>query len=197
MMHLTTANGTANSCVSLLFVVGDNTREYQQISRSLSMWQSLVLFNNANEVVDYYVADVSIPAESPCKKFSVVQDVVKTAQEAGLPIEFHDATDHAGKELQEYKVFVNPSLSDVVATTSAEALAMGKFLVCPVHPSNAFFSTFKNCITYRYATCAPPAPTCCACTARASIMPDLAWRNAHGAAKKVVGIPDGDLCCIV
>ena len=83
---------------------------------------------------------------------AALPSVKETAAATGAPIDFRPRLDHLDGGLKKYRAFVNASTSDVVATTSLEALAMGKWLVCADHPCNAFAARFGNALVYRSPT---------------------------------------------
>jgi Glycosyl transferases group 1 len=71
----------------------------------------------------------------------------KKAVKLSLDMPFHGPLDHA-ELAYTHKIFVNPSTSEVLCTTSAEALAMGKFVILPSHPSNDFFAQVRFEFTF-------------------------------------------------
>ncbi len=44
---------------------------------------------------------------------------------------------------------INPCAHDIVVTATAEALAMGKWVLLPAAPCCALFSSFSSCLIYR------------------------------------------------
>lgn len=94
--------------------------------------------DNNNDVVDLYGGGEDLDA------------IEREASSRGLRVSFRGPADHSDAPLiAPYRVFLNPSTSDVVATTTAEALAMGKWAVVEDVPCNAFFKSFRNCLVYR------------------------------------------------
>ena len=56
------------------------------------------------------------------------EKVQAKAAEAAVDLRFFSGRDHSDESLHAYKVFVNPSQTEVLSTTTAEALAMGNLV---------------------------------------------------------------------
>lgn len=98
------------------------------------------------EAMENLTADLS-KATSQLTDIGLPRTLYELRQQP-VPATFHGRVDHAALK-GSHKIFVNPSVSEVLCTTTAEALAMGKFVIIPVHPSNTFFLRFPNCLGYR------------------------------------------------
>eukprot|EP00537_Pseudo-nitzschia_pungens_P006566 CAMPEP_0172361990 /NCGR_PEP_ID=MMETSP1060-20121228/5718_1 /TAXON_ID=37318 /ORGANISM="Pseudo-nitzschia pungens, Strain cf. cingulata" /LENGTH=976 /DNA_ID=CAMNT_0013084403 /DNA_START=430 /DNA_END=3360 /DNA_ORIENTATION=- len=122
-----------------------------QLSEDVTKAQKSVrgLPAKARQIVNQLIDDLSSRANT----FPLPRSLYEFRRES-IPATFPGRVDHAilkgnATAASQYKIFVNPSISEVLCTTTAEALAMGKFVIIPVHPSNQFFLKFPNCLGYR------------------------------------------------
>lgn len=102
------------------------------------------------------------------------------ASSNNIHLAIHGPSARPWLDLRSFRVFINCSRSEVLCTTTAEALAMGKFALVPKHPSNEFFAAHPNCLVYDspeefqrhlfYAQSMPPAPV--------DARPSLSWDAA-------------------
>ena len=92
--------------------------------------------------------------ESPTKKKSSRLSLVPIRarykwRSIPLPARFLGTKDHALlRDIPEHTIFLNMSTTEVLCTTTLEALAMGRYVIIPKHPSNEFFYQFPNCLAY-------------------------------------------------
>jgi glycosyltransferase involved in cell wall biosynthesis len=101
--------------------------------------------------LDVYGKILKVPDElSPSLKKQYDARLARSLEYLNSPyINYFNSTNSPDRALAKYKTFINLSLSEMLCTSTAEALAMGKFAILPDHPSNHFFKQFKNALFYQ------------------------------------------------
>ena len=72
----------------------------------------------------------------------------QAAENVGAPLRFLGPTASPWEDLARYRVFFNPSLSEVLCSTTAEALVAGRHVVLPNCPANRPFFDLPNVHVY-------------------------------------------------
>ncbi|MGD1849048.1 MAG: hypothetical protein ACFCBU_00020 [Cyanophyceae cyanobacterium] len=100
--------------------------------------------------IDFFGGILDVPRELPKKlresydqRMSLCREWLRTDH-----INYKSQAFAPEEKLLSYSTFINFSESEGLCTTTAEALAMGKFVIIPDHPSNDFFKSFKNALIF-------------------------------------------------
>jgi digalactosyldiacylglycerol synthase len=75
-------------------------------------------------------------------------EIAEHGRRRGARIEFRPSTTAPWSVMAGHDCFVNPAKTEVLASSSMEALAAGRWLIVPRHPENRLFERFANCLTY-------------------------------------------------
>ena len=146
-----TAEGSKNLLANLsenivpISVIGDLSRQAYGTTKATSGAAVAVAKNAATVGLNVaFTQDACSPnrpskSDKPGKprKQKLIFDPPKSVHEFRrhpIPARFLGTKDHVLiRDIHEHKIFLNMSITEVLCTTSAEALAMGKFVILPEH----------------------------------------------------------------
>jgi len=75
--------------------------------------------------------------------------IKKASQKAGASLNFMGPSSSPWEEvLPKYKIFLNPSVSEVLCTATADALVAGRLVILPECPANKPFMKYENTFFY-------------------------------------------------
>ena len=76
-------------------------------------------------------------------------EMEERAKQIKAPVQFKGPSYSPWRDVEKYSVFFNPSLSEVLCTTTAEALVAGRHVVIPDCPANTPFYDLPNVHVYK------------------------------------------------
>ncbi|MDQ5920960.1 MAG: digalactosyldiacylglycerol synthase [Pseudomonadota bacterium] len=79
------------------------------------------------------------------------EQITLYANSKNVNLRFYGEVDNPSVAFNKYKIFINTSRSEVLCTTTAESIVMGKIVIIPKHPSNESFYHYTNVFLYNNA----------------------------------------------
>ena len=79
---------------------------------------------------------------------STLDQIMEYSRQHGDYLNFRGPTAEPHKAVKSYKTYISCSVSEGYCAANAEAIAMGKFVILPRHPSNEFFYRYDNVLLF-------------------------------------------------
>lgn len=79
---------------------------------------------------------------------STMEQIIAYSRQHGNYLNFRGSTAEPYKTVKLYKTYISCSVSDKSCGATNEAIAMGKFVIIPRHPSNEFFYRYENVLLF-------------------------------------------------
>lgn len=123
--------------------------------QNLYFMGKLIWEKGFRELIDLLADGVNHSADQSADRsidvFGIGRDraaIADYARARGVQLNFRGLSTAPAADIARYRIFINASKSEMLCTTTAEALGQRKFVILPRDPSNELFYPFQNALCY-------------------------------------------------